>query len=259
MERAAPLVLTCLVMANAKGKRTEGSLVAELDRLSQAALGGRVVHTGFLEPNVSAHLLRELRERGVQGNAWGGFPGARRRVVTAYPSHVPEASTTLVALYLAVPADESAARSSLRAGGVPADLLGDAIEHQDGISLVTSEPLDPRLQEPVTVGGRSVTPTILPLDHAASGSLRRVQAVVPSLRVDVIGAKAFRVSRSYFSKGVAGGKVSVNGRPAGKSSNAEAGDEVYAEGLGRLRVLSVDGETRRGNVKVSLEVEQRGG
>ena len=46
--------------------------------------------------------------------------------------------------------------------------------------------------------------------------------------------------------------MSLNGRPAGKSSSAALGDEVYAEGLGRFTVLEVQGETRKGNVKVVL-------
>lgn len=95
-------------------------------------------------------------------------------------------------------------------------------------------------------------------DQPTSGkgpAVRTVSAVVPSLRVDVLGAKGFKVSRSYFAKGVAGGKVSVNGKPAGKSSSAGVGDRIEAQGLGVVRVLSVDGETRRGNLKVSLEVE----
>jgi RNA-binding protein YlmH len=228
---------------------------AELERLAQAALGGRVLHTGFLEPEDSSRLVRALVERGVRASAWGGFPGARRRVVTAFPTHVPEAGTQMAALYLAGVADASAARASLLAAGVPRELLGDAIIHQEGVSFVVAEPPDRRLLEVAEAAGRPVEPRLVPLERTVKGDLRRLGAVVPSMRVDVLGAKGFRVSRSYFAKGVAGGKVSVNGRRAGKSSSAEAGDEIYAEGLGRLRVLSVDGETRRGNVKVTLEVE----
>ena len=87
---------------------------------------------------------------------------------------------------------------------------------------------------------------------------RTLSAVVASLRVDAVGAKGFKVSRSYFSKGVAGGKVSVNGKVAGKSAEVAPGDEVRAQGLGTITLLSVDGETRRGNVKITLAVEREG-
>ena len=94
------------------------------------------------------------------------------------------------------------------------------------------------------------------VDLLGGGAARTVSAVVPSLRVDVLGARAFGVSRAYFSKGVAAGRVSVNGAAASKSASAAEGDQVYAEGLGRFHVKSVEGETRRGNLKVTLSVEK---
>lgn len=81
-----------------------------------------------------------------------------------------------------------------------------------------------------------------------------MSAIVPSLRVDVLGARAFKVSRAYFAKGVAAGRVSVAGATAGKSSRAEVGQEVVAAGLGSFTLVSVDGATRRDNLKVTLAV-----
>jgi RNA-binding protein YlmH len=242
-------------MANERSGELDKELVADFERLLEAALGGRVAHTGFLDPHHSARLMSLLADRSISARAWGGFPGARRRVVTAFPSHVPEAGTPLAAVYLEGFSDQRAALGALTAAGLPRELLGDAVAHQEGISLVTFDPPDERLTSLASLDGRPVSPRLVPLARAAAGNARTVSSVVPSLRVDVLGAKGFRVSRSYFAKGIAGGKVSVNGRPAGKSSSAEVGDEIYAEGLGRLRLLSIDGETRRGNVKVSLEVE----
>lgn len=81
-----------------------------------------------------------------------------------------------------------------------------------------------------------------------------VTAIVPSLRVDVLGSRAFAVSRAYFAKGVAAGSVSVAGRTAGKATAATVGDEVVASGLGRFSLVSLDGTTRKGNIKVTLAV-----
>jgi RNA-binding protein YlmH len=86
----------------------------------------------------------------------------------------------------------------------------------------------------------------VPLERARPGARERTRAaVVPSLRVDALGAKAFGVSRSWFAKGIAAGRVHVNGRVVGKSAEAAEGDEVWADGLGRFRVRAVHGETRR--------------
>lgn len=225
-------------------------------RLETAARGGRVAHTGFMEPDDAARLAARLRDAGVGVEAEGGVTGAKRRVLTAYPDHIPGATTPLAALYIDAAPSEGDLLAALRAAGVTREDIGDVVAHQDGLSVIVL----PRAKDAVLrlthVGGRPVSVQETELSRLARGRQRQQQVVVPSLRVDVLGAKAFRVSRAYFAKGVAGGRVSLNGSVAGKASSAEAGDEIYAEGLGRFTVLEVQGETRKGNVKVMLEVEQ---
>ena len=224
--------------------------------LLTAVRGGRVTHTGFLDPDEGAKLAAILRAGGASVTLGGGYPGARRRVLTAYPEHIPEATTLLAAAYVAGVHDEDDLRVALTRAGLPDEHLGDIVAHQDGLTVVVMRAALEEALRLERVGPQRVTPQEVSLDRLGSGRVKRSQVVVPSLRVDALGAKAFRVSRSYFSKGVAGGKVSVNGERAGKSSAAEPGDEVYAEGLGRFTVAKVQGETRKGNLKVELEVEE---
>lgn len=226
-----------------------------LAQLSKAALGGRVKSTTFLEPDDAASLAAKLREAGVGVHSGGGYTGARRRVVTAFPEHIPEASAALAALYYeGVPEDEL--RVALQRAGVAEEVLGDALTHQDGVTFVVLAANKEDALALTHIAGQPVSPQEVALAHLGRGSRRTQQVVVPSLRVDALGAKAFKVSRSYFSKGVAGGRVRVNGVTAGKSSSAELGDEVYAEGLGRFSVVEVLGETKKGNLKVTLEIER---
>ncbi len=228
----------------------------EVVRLVAAARGGRVAFSAFLDPPEADALLAGVRALGVQADAWGGFDGARRRVVTAWPDAVPEARPKLSAVYVAGIFEPGALIGAARAAGVVPGALGDAVHHQEGVSVVVSAPVPSELMSLRSVEGVPVEPMEVPVERVAAGSGREFAAVVPSLRVDVLGAKAFRVSRAYFAKGVAAGRVRVNGKPAGKSAVAEPGDEVYADGLGRFRVERVEGETRRGNVRVTLHVER---
>ncbi len=232
------------------------ALPADERALAAAVRGGRVVHTGFLEPAEADALAAALRRAGVAVSIDGGAPGARRRVVVARPDHVPEAGVALGAVYFEGVDDAEAARAAARAAGVPAADLGDAVRHADGVSLITFEPPSELLLGLERVAGRPVEPLGVGLEHVAGGAQRHIEAVVPSLRVDVLGGKAFRVSRSYFAKGVAAGRVSVNGRPADKGTEAGEGDEVFADGLGRFRVVRVEGRTRRGNLRVTLHAER---
>jgi len=238
---------------NASAARRDVRVAAT--RLRAEALGGRVSFSEFLEPDEADALVAELRASGVRAAAWGGYPGARRRVVAALPDPVPEATPPLTAVYAegdVGPQDLWAAAQAL----LGAARLGDATSHQAGASLIVLGEAPPELLGLGAVAGAPVDVSVTRIELAFGGSERRQPAVVPSLRVDVLGARAFGVSRAYFAKGVAAGRVTVNGRQAGKSASAAVGDEVYAAGLGRFRVASVEGETRRGNLKVELSVER---
>ncbi|MDB5046687.1 MAG: RNA-binding protein, partial [Deinococcus sp.] len=92
--------------------------------------------------------------------------------------------------------------------------------------------------------------------ESAGKSSRVREVVVPSMRVDVVGAKGFGVSRAYFQQGIEGGKVRLNGQPARSSSDIREGDSLSAEGLGRIDFKRVVNETRRGNYKVELDVHR---
>ncbi len=206
----------------------------------------------FLEPVAADSLASEVRRAGVGVSVDGGLPAADRRVVTAHPDQIPHAGPRLTAVWFAQVRDEGTVRASATAAGVEAGALGDVVLDADGAAVVATADVVAALVALRPAGAPGVE---VPLERLAQGRTRRRDAVVPSLRVDAVGAKAFGVSRSWFTKGIAAGRVHVNGVRAGKSAEAAAGDEVWADGLGRFRVLEVHGETRRGNLRVTIEVE----
>jgi len=225
-------------------------------RLAAAARGGRVAHSGFLSEDDAARCLAQLRVETVRASANGGHPAAHRRIVTARPDQLPEAGVSLTGLYLAGVHDAGDARAAVLAAGVVDDEVGDVVPHADGVSLFLLPEAAERLAGSVRCGGTVVTAETVPVERIASGSRRTLRLVVPALRADAVGSKAFGASRSWFVKGVAAGKVRIDGEPAGKAAQLEVGSELWAEGLGRARLLEVEGETKRGNLKVVVEVEK---
>jgi RNA-binding protein YlmH len=217
-----------------------------------AARGGRVASGPFMAPAEADALVASLRRAGVGVSMDGGRPAAERRVVTAHPLEVPEAGPRLVAVWFEGVRDEGDLRAAARAAGIEAGALGDVVVDADGAAIVAVAAVQADL---LAVRAGSGAGREVPLERLAQGRRRRRDVVVPSLRVDAVGAKAFGVSRSWFAKGVAAGRVHVNGKPAGKSAEAAQGDEVWADGLGRFRVVALQGETRKGNLKVTVEVE----
>ncbi|MFO8150712.1 MAG: hypothetical protein R6T93_10465 [Trueperaceae bacterium] len=233
--------------------REPAGATAGADLLAAAAVGGRVASSPFLPPREADAWSARLRAAGVGVTVDGGRPGADRRVVTAHPPEVPAAGPRLAAVWFAGARDEGTVRAALRAAGVDPDEIGDVLIDDRGASAVVTAAV---LEAAGRVRPAGEAGIEVPLHALAQARERTRAAVVPSLRVDALGAKAFGVSRSWFAKGIAAGRVHVNGRQVGKSAEAAVGDEVWADGLGRFRVTAVHGETRRGNLKVTIEVEQ---
>jgi len=220
----------------------------ELSDLIKKARGGRVVASGFLNPE-EQETLRSLAAREGLELAWfGGLPAAERRLGVLHPAEVPAVSDPTWTGWLAAEDPERTA-ASLRRSLEPQE-LGDVRLLPGGVLFVTTAAGKKRLAqaglEPV-----EPPPEVLPKSRGRTRTL-----VVPSLRVDVVGAKGFGVSRSYFAKGVKAGKVRLRGRTAGSGDEVREGDTLIAEGLGQVTLVRVVGRTKKGNYKVELSSER---
>jgi RNA-binding protein YlmH len=232
----------------------------DLRTLVAQARGGRVVRSSFVD--ASDIDRRALAADGVRFAVHGGFPDPARVVYTLYPEHIPSIDDPVRVLRLT--GDwERGTRSDdiLVALALPKELVGDVrLDERSGDALIALLPKAMKQLDgldSLNVGGRpyDVALTILAAsDLERSERLRAV--VVPSLRVDVVGAKGFGVSRSYFQAGIEGKKVRINGQIASSSSDIRAGDTLSAEGLGRIEFKRVMNETKRGNIKIELEIHR---
>ncbi|MEF2276751.1 S4 domain-containing protein [Deinococcus sp. YIM 134068] len=232
-------------------KQTLKALVAQ-------ARGGRVVRTPFVDgDDLDRRLLQDDEVRYVIA---GGFPDARRVVLTLHPAHIPGVDAGVTVLRVTPeaggpPWDVQDFAVHLRRLELPEDQLGDMREERGGPFLIAATGKAAQTLAALSeLGGRAVDVEAVG-ETAGRGSKTR-EVVVPSMRVDVVGAKGFGVSRAYFQQGIDGGKVRLNGQVARASSEIREGDSLSADGIGRIDFKRVVNETRRGNVKVELEVHR---
>ncbi|WP_339096633.1 S4 domain-containing protein [Deinococcus sp. VB343] len=230
----------------------------KLSTLVAQARGGRVVRTPFVDGEELDRRL--LNDEEVRHKIAGGFPDARRVVLTLYPAHIPEVDAGVQVLRVTpapggIPWDEQDFGVQLKQLGLSEDQLGDVREERGGAFLVAATGKAAQTITDLTeLGGKEVEVEEVG-ESAGKGSKVR-EVVVPSMRVDVVGAKGFGVSRAYFQQGIDGGKVRLNGQPARASSEIREGDSLSADGLGRIDFKRVMNETRRGNFKVELDVHK---
>lgn len=213
------------------------------------ARGGRVVQTPFLEAEALEELRRQAKQEGLRLEAFGGLPMASRQVAVLFPEQIPAVADPTRVAFLAFEGDLEALEDKLRSVLEPG-LLGDLEETQEGFLLATL-PKGLQTLQAAGIQAQIALPEQLPKTRERT---RRV--VVPSLRVDVVGAKGFGVSRTYFAQGVKAGKVKLRGKTAAVKDEIAEGDHLLAEGLGGLVIKKVMGQTKRGNLKLELEVHR---
>lgn len=211
------------------------------------ARGGRVVQTPFLEADDLDTLRRGAKQEGLNFETFGGLPMAERQIAVLFPEHIPTVADPTQVLFIGFEGDLEALEDKLRALLEPG-LMGDLEETRGGFLLATLPKGSKTLQE-AGWDAHPATDQELPKTRERTRSV-----VVPSLRVDVVGAKGFGVSRNFFAQGVKAGKVKLKGKTATAKDEIAEGDALIAEGLGNLVVKKVLGQTKKGNVKLELEV-----
>jgi RNA-binding protein YlmH len=233
------------------------SMKQKLGTLVAQARGGRVVRTPFVDGDEIDRRL--LQDDEVRHKIAGGFPDARRVILTIYPAHIPEVDSGVTVLRVmpeeAAPVwDVQDLTVQLRKLELKEEQIGDVREDRGAFLIAATGKAAQTLAALTELGGRGLD--VEDVGESAGKSSRVREVVVPSMRVDVVGAKGFGVSRAYFQQGIEGGKVRLNGQPARASSDIREGDSLSAEGLGRIDFKRVVNETRRGNYKVELDVHR---
>ncbi len=218
-----------------------------MDELIKKSLGGRIVQSEFIEAERLEQIRIEAKQESLKFETFGGLPLAERQVVVIYPDHVPEVSDPTRTVFITFDHDLDALQDRLISFLSPT-LFGDLESVKEGFLLVTL-PKGIKLLTANGIDFRDPAPDELPKTKERTRSL-----VVPSLRVDVVGAKGFGTSRNYFAQGVKAGKVKLKGKIATGKDDVAEGDVLVAEGLGNLILKKVVGQTKKGNIKVELEV-----
>ncbi len=225
-------------------------------QIAQAA-GGRVVKTNFIALDTLDRRI--LAVEGLKHLISGGFASPTRAVITLFPEHIPNVSDPVTVLELVgdFPAawNETDLMVGLKNAGLEPDLLGDLRFHHGRYQIATTGKAKDMLLALERLGTLEVSVEEADLSGEKS-RIKTREAVVPSMRIDVVGARGFGVSRAYFQSGIENGKVRLNGQIARSSADIKQGDTLSAEGLGQIEFKRVINETRRGNYKVELEVRK---
>ena len=219
-------------------------------------------------PFLSAPLREDALARlsGLSELAWvsdGGYPGAeRQRLLCHRRDDSPDAATPLQGLliegnFLFDPLSPDDLRTALQAMGMDDDSLGDLWVRGDrggqGICTPsTAEALHGRVGAVRDVEIRCESRPLEQLQHPVQRSIRTLQTVEASCRLDAIASAGFGLSRAKIVTHVKAGRLRLNwGNVRQASRELVVGDRLQLQDRGSVEVLSLT-RTKRERWRVEL-------
>lgn len=229
----------------------------------QAGRYHELKRTDFLDPR-QAHILSTLvnRHGDVALRLDGGYPEAERRRAIIAPDYLPLEHEPAAIVVLSVSSvdrtladlDHGDYMGAILGLGMKRDRIGDIHVHEDGChALVAQEIADYMDVHLRQVHRVQVLTELLPLERlrTAQQQLEEMSFTVASMRLDGICSDVYRISRAKIVDPIRAGRCRVNWKQTeDPSQQLKAGDVVSIQGLGRFKLLEVDGITKKGRIRV---------
>ena len=234
------------------------------ERLERVRYGYHEEITDFLAPREQALAEEFLHSQGYFQYAFcGGYTEAERKQLAILPDYASLDCTTagivLVKLQGKMDFVQVNHRDYLGAVlglGIRREKIGDLIVVYDGCYILTTASIaDYLLMNEIKVKGIKMSGQVVALEDWQPPELKTeaVQIMVASMRIDTIVAHGFGLSRSKSLEFIKSGKVQVNHREVTDSDyQCQQCDIISFRGKGKLKVNSIDGQTKKGKIKIGL-------
>ncbi|MBQ7886334.1 MAG: hypothetical protein IJ313_05505 [Clostridia bacterium] len=223
---------------------------------------GLVRFSRFLDPAQAVQAAQFAREYGAKLTLWGGYEGAERVVACFCPHNEQIAQSKYPIVCLHSRYSEKFCSISHRdllgsfmSLGLTRSCLGDIIIVGADIYLFAHEQTAEFIAQSMTSAGK--TPLHLraldevPAMPEPEGT--RFSAVVSSLRLDGVVAAAYRLSRSESAEMIRAGLVKVDHMVLDRvDALVREGALLSIRGKGRIRLISVDGMTRKQRIGITF-------
>lgn len=145
----------------------------------------------------------------------------------------------------------------LLALGIKRGLTGDILMTPDGCQVIVDAAIIPFiLSELRRIGAANVTVRSIGLEELQPRpeKIKEIRSTVASLRLDSITAAGFGISRTHAAEDIAAEKVKVNWKDAKNAAQmVKDGDVISLRGRGRVEVVEITGQTKKGRTGVLLK------
>ena len=240
-------------------------LLAKLwDKINQGIRRSIPANTGFLSPR-EQELARYLFGEQEGLKSFGGYAEAERKMFCYLPEYLDEGylygpDSPVVCLRAEFYQGDSPSHrdflGALMGSGIAREAVGDICVDKSSCDFFVTEELAPYLLQSFSSAGRvKLRLSQIPLEQARipEPEVKEIKDTLASLRLDGVISSGFRIGRSLASDYVHAGKAAIDGLPCEKpDKQVEEGASISVRGLGKIKLYSVNGQTKKGRISVVI-------
>lgn len=239
-------------------------LAKVLDRLTAGQRRNAPACTGFLSLREQALVLNLMGQGSMV--FFGGYPDAERTIACYLPEYLEKDSLYdadgPVACLRATFYDKDKLThrdflGSLMGCGVKRETIGDICVGEGSCDIFLLREVAPYVEQNLVSAGRTkLRLERIPLEEARipvpETDIHR--DTLASLRLDSVISAGFRISRGLAVKHIEAGGAAIDGLPTMKPDKlVEQGAVISVRGLGKIRLTTVKGHTKKGRIAVEIE------
>ena len=199
-------------------------------------------------------------------HSFGGYPEAERKMLIYLPDYLDETALTdtdspVVCLRATFYEGDSPSHrdflGALMGAGIARETVGDICVGKGHCDFFVTAEIAPYILQNFTGAGRTkLHLEVLPLDQVmvTEPETKQIKDTVASLRLDSVISSGFRIGRSLAAQYITAGKAAINGLPCEKPDKpVEQGAKISVRGLGKIKLTTVGGETKKGRISVVID------
>ncbi len=198
--------------------------------------------------------------------SFGGYMDAERKMLVYLPEYLDESwlmeeGSPLVCLRATYYEGDSLSHrdflGALMGSGIGRETVGDICPGTGSCDFFVTEEIAPYiLQNFIGAGRTKVRMEAIPLSQVQipTPQTKEIRDTVASLRLDSVISSGFRIGRSLAAQYVTAGKAAIDGLPCEKPDRpVSEGSKVSVRGLGKIKLRTVNGQTKKGRISVIID------
>lgn len=197
---------------------------------------------------------------------FGGFECAERQMLVYLPEYLEKNSlydedSPLVCLRATFYDGDTPSHrdflGALMGEGIARETVGDICVGKGQCDFFVTQEIAPYLLQNFIGAGRTkVHLERIPLADVSvpEPETKEIKDTVASIRLDSVISSGFRIGRSAAAQYVNAGKVAIDGLPCEKPDKAvEEGAKISVRGLGKIKLKSINGQTKKGRISIIID------